>query len=92
MEAASAPRLPNGSRVVKVASNDYRFRVHVIVNGEPHAVGEGLTIAELVSQLGLNQRRIAVEVNREIVARERYAARTLADGDQVEIVQFVGGG
>jgi sulfur carrier protein len=66
--------------------------VHVIVNGEPQQLEEGSTIAGLVGALGLNQRRIAVEVNREIIAREEYATRVLAAGDQVEIVHFVGGG
>jgi sulfur carrier protein len=68
------------------------LRVQVIINGEPHTLIEGLTVAELIGQLHLNQRRIAVEVNREIVAREHYPARTLAEGDQIEIVHFVGGG
>ena len=63
-----------------------------MINGEPQQLGDGLTIAGLVSHLGLNQRRIAVEVNREIVSREIYDTRLLADGDQIEIVQFVGGG
>ncbi len=66
--------------------------MQVIINGEPHALIEGFTIAQLIGQLRLNQRRIAVEVNREIVAREQYPARTLAEGDQIEIVHFVGGG
>ena len=73
-------------------SNDYLFCVQVILNGESHSVGPGLTIAGLIDHLGLEQRRIAVEVNREIVPRDQYAARALAEGDQVEIVHFVGGG
>jgi len=66
--------------------------VQVIINGERHALSEGLSLADLLRQLQLNQRRIAIEVNREIVARELYAAHTLADGDEIEIVHFVGGG
>jgi sulfur carrier protein len=66
--------------------------VHVTINGEPQGLGDGLTIAGLVNQLGLSERRIAIEVNREIIAPERYAAQKLADGDQIEIVHFVGGG
>jgi thiamine biosynthesis protein ThiS len=89
---ASVPRLPNGPYVVKVARNHYVFRVQVIINGEAHTLTAGVTIADLVSQLGLNQRRIAVELNREIIAREEYGSLVLADGDQVEIVHFVGGG
>jgi thiamine biosynthesis protein ThiS len=66
--------------------------VHVIINGEAQTLTAGLTIADLITQLGLNRRRIAVEVNREIVARERYGDRALGEGDQIEIVHFVGGG
>ena len=66
--------------------------MHVVINGEAQTLTAGLTIADLISQLGLNQRRIAVELNREIVARERYGERALRDGDQIEIVHFVGGG
>jgi len=66
--------------------------VQVIINGEAHTLAEAVTIADLVTQLGLSQRRIAVELNREIVAREDYGSLMLADGDRVEIVHFVGGG
>ena len=66
--------------------------MQVIINGEAQALTEGVTIADLVNRLGLNQRRIAVELNREIIAREEYGSLVLADGDQVEIVHFVGGG
>jgi sulfur carrier protein len=63
-----------------------------MINGESHHLPDGSTIADVVRQLGLQQRRIAVEVNLEIVARERYPAHTLTEGDHVEIVHFVGGG
>lgn len=63
-----------------------------MVNGEPQELSDALTVAELIAQLSLNGRRIAVEVNREILAPEAYAEHVLADGDEVEIVHFVGGG
>ncbi len=66
--------------------------MHVIITGEAQTVNAGATVADLIGQLGLTQRRVAVEVNREIVAREQYPERALADGDCVEIVHFVGGG
>jgi sulfur carrier protein len=68
------------------------LRVRLILNGDPHDCEDGMTVAALIGQLSLNGRRIAVEVNRQILARESFADRALADGDQVEIVQFVGGG
>jgi sulfur carrier protein len=66
--------------------------VHLTVNGEERALEESLTVADLVAQLGLSQRRIAVEVNRDIVPRDVYATWTLRNGDDVEIVHFIGGG
>lgn len=66
--------------------------MQLIVNGEPREVRDGLDVADLVAELGLSTRRIAVEVNRQIVARDHYATRTLVAGDEVEIVHFVGGG
>ena len=63
-----------------------------MINGEAQELSNALTVAELIAQLSLNSRRIAVEVNREILAREAYTERVLADGDEVEIVHFVGGG
>ena len=66
--------------------------MQVIINGERHTLSDGLSLADLLHQLQLNHRRIAIEVNREIVASERYAGHTLTDGDEIEIVHFVGGG
>jgi len=64
----------------------------VVLNGEQREVREGMTIADLVAELGLGTRRIAVEVNRTIVPRDEYARCRLQAGDHIEIVHFVGGG
>jgi thiamine biosynthesis protein ThiS len=64
----------------------------VTVNDEPRELAAGTTVADLVATLGLGPRRIAVEVNREIVARATYAETVLRDGDTIEIIHFVGGG
>lgn len=66
--------------------------MHVIVNDEPRELPEGATVAELIAALGLGPRRIAVELNREVVPRLSYAQRQLHDGDVVEVIHFVGGG
>ena len=63
-----------------------------IVNGEERPIGDGGTIADLLAELALAGRRVAVEVNRDIVPAKDYASRSIRDGDQIEIVQFVGGG
>ena len=66
--------------------------VQVEINGERREVKAGVTVADVVRMLDLNQRRLAVEINREIVARDSYAKRVLQEGDVLEIVHFVGGG
>ncbi len=64
----------------------------IVLNGDERECREDMTIADLVTELGLAQRRIAVEANREIIPREQYATHHLSAGDHLEIVHFVGGG
>jgi sulfur carrier protein len=61
-------------------------------NGESHEVADAITIAQLLERHGLAIRRVAVEVNREIVPRSRHAEHRLLPGDRVEIVHAIGGG
>jgi len=62
------------------------------VNGEVRDFDLPLTVAGLVERLGLDMRKVAVELNREIVPRSTYTAVVLHDGDVLEIVHFIGGG
>lgn len=62
------------------------------VNGEQMDMAAGSTVAGLLSRLGLDPFRVAVERNLEIVSRDRFEATVLAEGDSIEIVHFVGGG
>ncbi len=64
----------------------------VTVNGVDRRLAEGTTVAALVAELGCGERRVAVEVNCNVVPREHYDATRLGAGDVVEIVHFVGGG
>ena len=64
----------------------------VSVNGVPRALAPSQSVADLVRDLALAGKRIAVEVNGEIVPRSRYADTRLNAGDRVEIVGAVGGG
>jgi len=66
--------------------------VHVVVNGETCELAEGASVAELLDQLKLAGRFVAVERNLEIVPRQKHAECRLADGDRLEIVTLVGGG
>jgi thiamine biosynthesis protein ThiS len=66
--------------------------VKLQINGEPKMYDVALSLAALISQMGLKPDRVAVELNREIVPRDQWAQTNLADGDRLEIVHFVGGG
>jgi len=66
--------------------------MEIVVNGQPQNVPEGFTAAQLVEQMGLAGRRIAMEVNLEIVPRSTYEGHALSPGDKIEIVHAVGGG
>lgn len=66
--------------------------MEIQLNGEPRRVGDGISIVQLLQDLGLGERRVAVERNRDIVPRGEYATTRLEAGDVIEVVQFVGGG
>lgn len=66
--------------------------ITITVNGEPRQLPGPATIADLLAQIGLDMRKVAVERNLEIVPRSTYAATALAAGDRLEIVHFIGGG
>lgn len=66
--------------------------ITVTINGEPKAFERAVRFGELVAELGLEGKRIAIERNGEIVPRSQFSSRELADGDRLEIVVAVGGG
>jgi thiamine biosynthesis protein ThiS len=66
--------------------------VSIRVNGQHRRVREGLTVADLALELGLEPTKVAVERNLEIVPRSTLGQVTVEDGDDFEIVTFVGGG
>jgi sulfur carrier protein len=66
--------------------------MQVRINGEHREVPTGLSLAELVTLLGLAERRLAVEVNQDLVPRGRFGEHHLNAGDCIEIVQAIGGG
>ncbi|HEY7351897.1 MAG TPA: sulfur carrier protein ThiS [Terriglobales bacterium] len=62
------------------------------INGEDQELGALSTLSDVIAELGMKPDRVAVELNRELVPRTRWAATTVFDGDKLEIVHFVGGG
>ncbi len=66
--------------------------MQIFLNGETRALESNATVAELVESLGLAGRRIAVEVNEEIVPKSEHGGIRLTEGDRVEVVHAIGGG
>ena len=64
----------------------------IVLNGDPYAIEAPLTIAGLLTHLDIDPRSVAVERNFVVVKRDGYATTALEEGDQIEIVNFVGGG
>jgi sulfur carrier protein len=79
---------------VSVSAGDLSQPVSVplLVNGEARSVPVGCSVAGLLRSLGLDARRLAVAVNRDVVPRSRFSAHGLVAGDRVEILEAVGGG
>ena len=66
--------------------------MRVTINGAEQIIDKGLTIAQLLAQLGKNPKFLAVERNWELVPRTQHAEALIAEGDTIEIVTLVGGG
>lgn len=66
--------------------------MNIHLNGEPRQLQPSLTLIALLAAEGLAERRVAVEVNGDIIPRSQHASHTLQDGDVVEIVHALGGG
>jgi sulfur carrier protein len=83
----------DSSTAVASAAEVYGMKLHI--NGEERDFGDAaipFTLAALVEILGMKADRLAVELNRDIVPRERWAETELKQGDRLEVVHFVGGG
>lgn len=66
--------------------------MQLLINGEARDFDPPLRLASLLEDLGMKPDRVAVELNRTIVPREKWAEISLSEGDRLEIVHFVGGG
>ena len=66
--------------------------MNIKLNGESHTLTRHMSLQELLEAEGLAERRVAVEVNGEIVPRSQHGERALAEGDVIEIVHALGGG
>jgi thiamine biosynthesis protein ThiS len=66
--------------------------MELFINGNTREFSEPLSLLSLIQQLGMKPDRVAVELNRDVVARENWEKTNLTQGDRLEIVHFVGGG
>lgn len=66
--------------------------MNVVVNGEIQVFTADLTVAGLLAELGLSEKKVAVELNQSVLEKTEWARTTLHDDDRLEIVHFVGGG
>ena len=66
--------------------------MEVVVNGEAQVITSEITVAELIEQMDLAGKRLAVELNEQILPKRQHAGRRLEPGDRVEIIQAIGGG
>jgi len=66
--------------------------VKIFFNGQDREISEGSTIADLLEQLDLSPRQVAVEVNQHLIPRATHHEHVLQDGDRLEVVTLVGGG
>ncbi|HXI28099.1 MAG TPA: sulfur carrier protein ThiS [Vicinamibacterales bacterium] len=66
--------------------------MRITLNGEPHDLAGPLTVTDLLAQLQIDARRVAVEHNLTVVKRDAFDRTLVNEGDEVEIVNFVGGG
>ncbi|MGH8090100.1 MAG: sulfur carrier protein ThiS [Rudaea sp.] len=65
---------------------------NILLNGEPCTLRAGITLINLLEGAGFAGRKVAVEINREIVPKSLHGERVLNDGDRVEVVHAMGGG
>lgn len=88
------PRSPAALKVRRGIGRALRDNagMDIVLNGDMLTLGDAPTILDLLQTQGLAERRVAVEVNGEIVPRGRHATHALRDGDRVEIVHALGGG
>ena len=66
--------------------------MEIILNGEPRKIPEPCSVSQLLQQLDLTGKRLAMEINREIVPRSTFETHMIHPGDQIEIVGAIGGG
>jgi sulfur carrier protein len=85
-----------GSAVIRRNDRNLKFskgeNLRLLINGENKDFEDGLSLDELIHRLGVRKETVVAEVNRQIVQNDQRSSFKLSEGDQVELIQFVGGG
>jgi thiamine biosynthesis protein ThiS len=84
--------IPANAGPARTGLSEVTKYMDVTINGEERTFGVGATVETMLAGLGLDDRKVAVERNREIVPKSQYGTTALSDGDVLEIVHFIGGG
>jgi sulfur carrier protein len=74
------------------SQNAVKEKITIRLNGDPQVIEGDVRLTTLIAALKMKPTRIAVELNREVVPKADYASITLRDGDELELINFVGGG
>jgi thiamine biosynthesis protein ThiS len=69
-----------------------RVKLRITLNGDAHELAGPLTVSDLLERLNIDPRRVAVERNLVVLKRDAFAQTAICEGDEIEIVNFVGGG
>jgi thiamine biosynthesis protein ThiS len=81
-----------GARVLGAWYDPDSTTMTIKLNGDPHELPGPLSISALLEELAIDERRVAVELNLDVVKKAAYGSSVIKEGDEVEIVNFVGGG
>lgn len=84
--------LPLSAALADARGRGDNGRMDIVLNGQPRQIAMATSVLQLLQLEGLTERRVAVEVNGEIVPRSRQGERWLTEGDRIEIVHALGGG
>jgi len=74
------------------SQNAVKEKINIRLNGDPHVIEGDVSLTAVIAALKMKPTRIAVELNREVVPKADYASITLREGDELELINFVGGG
>lgn len=92
MRPISSAQISVYKNFVAVAFCDNGLMIDIIVNDKSQQIAQDSKISDLITMLSLQQRRIAVEINEEIIPRSQYQQHVLNTGDRIEIIHAIGGG